>query len=134
MPALTMELLPVAAEAVMFSSHSSLTTSWQTWRGISRHSWIQLYKNRSSRKIDSQRLFTREEDFPKTFSLTENQFSGKTYLYTIHPCAVRPGHVEVGGVGEEPRDDALADRVHVSRRRGGNLVPPHGPQHLNRTV
>ena len=86
MPALTMELLPVAAEAVMFSSHSSLTTSWQTWRGISRHSWIQLYKNRSSRKIDSQRLFTREEDFPKTFSLTENQFSGKTYFYSIGPC------------------------------------------------
>ena len=21
-----------------------------------------------------------------TFSLTENQFSGKTYCYTIHPC------------------------------------------------
>ena len=23
--------------------------------------------------------------YPKTFSLTENQFSGKTYFYTIHP-------------------------------------------------
>ena len=45
----------------------------------------QLYKNRSSRKIDSQRLFSRECDFPKTFSLTENQFSRKTYFYTIHP-------------------------------------------------
>ena len=43
----------------------------------------QLYKNRSSRKIDSRRLFTREYDFLKTFSLTENQFSGKTYFYTI---------------------------------------------------
>ena len=32
----------------------------------------QLYKNRSSRKIDSQRLFSREYDFPKTFSVTEN--------------------------------------------------------------
>ena len=48
--------------------------------------------------------------------------------------AVRAGHVEVGGVGEEPRDDALADRVHVSRRRGGNLVPPHCPQHLQSTM
>ena len=43
----------------------------------------ELYKNRSSRKIDSHRLFSREYDFPKTFSLTENQFSGKTYFYTI---------------------------------------------------
>ena len=38
----------------------------------------ELYKNRSSRKTDSQRLFSREYDFPKTFSLTENQFSRKT--------------------------------------------------------
>ena len=38
---------------------------------------------RSSRKIDSRRLFSREYDFPKTFSLTENQFSGKTYLCTL---------------------------------------------------
>ena len=30
-------------------------------------------------------------DFPKTFSLTENQFSRKTYLYTIHPCACSVG-------------------------------------------
>ena len=42
-----------------------------------------MYKNRSSRKIDFQRLFSREYDFTKTFSLTENQFSGKTYFYTI---------------------------------------------------
>ena len=44
--------------------------------------------------------------------------------------AVGAGHVEVGGVGEEPRDDALADRVHVRRRRLRNLVPSHRPQHL----
>ena len=43
----------------------------------------ELYKNRSSRKVDSRRLISREYDFPKTFSLTENQFSGKTYFYTI---------------------------------------------------
>ena len=30
----------------------------------------QLYKNRSSRKINSKRQFSREYDFPKTFSLT----------------------------------------------------------------
>ena len=42
-----------------------------------------LYKNRSSRKINSRRLFPRVHDFPKTFSLTENQFSGKTYFHTI---------------------------------------------------
>ena len=42
-----------------------------------------MYKNRSSRKIDSWGLFSREYDFPKTFSLTEKQFSGKTYFCTI---------------------------------------------------
>ena len=45
--------------------------------------WDKLYKNWSSGKIDSRRLFPREYDFPKTFSLTENQFSGKTFFYTI---------------------------------------------------
>ena len=38
----------------------------------------ELYKNRTYRKIGSRRLFSREYDFPKTISLTENQFSGKT--------------------------------------------------------
>ena len=52
---------------------------------LSSPHWRQLYKNGSSRKIDSQRLFSREYDFPKTYSLTENQFSGKTYFYTIRP-------------------------------------------------
>ena len=47
--------------------------------------WDELYKNRSSRKMDSRRLFSRENDFPKIFSLTENLFSGKTYFYTIAP-------------------------------------------------
>ena len=45
----------------------------------------QLYKNRSSRKIDSWRLIPREWDFLKTFSLAENQFSWKTFFYTIRP-------------------------------------------------
>ena len=49
----------------------------------SGHCRDELYKNRSPRKIHSRRLFSREYDFPKTFSLTENQFSGKTYFYTI---------------------------------------------------
>ena len=43
----------------------------------------ELYIERSSRKIDSRRLFTREYDVPKTFSLAENQFSGKTHFHTI---------------------------------------------------
>ena len=42
-------------------------------------SWRQLYKNRSSRKIDSKRPLSREYDFPVTYSLTKNQFSRKTY-------------------------------------------------------
>ena len=48
----------------------------------------ELYKNRSSRKMDSQILFSREYDFSKTVSLTEKQFCGKTHFYTIHPCAL----------------------------------------------
>ena len=37
----------------------------------------------SSRKIGTQTLFSIGNDFPKTLSLAENQFSGKTYFYTI---------------------------------------------------
>ena len=55
--------------------------------GAAREHRDELYKKRSSRKIDSRRLFSREWDFPKTFSLTENQFSGKTYFCTIRPCS-----------------------------------------------
>ena len=44
-----------------------------------------MCKIRSSRKINYGRLFSRAKYFPKTFSLTENQFSGKTYLHTIGP-------------------------------------------------
>ena len=66
--------------------------------------WMQLYKNRPSRKINSQRLSSREWDFQKTFSLTENQFSGKTYFYTIRPSLARVAalHVEVGHHAAEP--------------------------------
>ena len=78
------------------------------WRTLC--SWRQLYKNRSSRKIDSRRLFSREKDFQKTFSLTENQFSQKTYLYTIGPCegakgglGGRRGQGPHSGVGQAER-------------------------------
>ena len=39
-----------------------------------------MYKNRSSRKIDFQIVLSREWDFPKTFSLSENQFSAFCHL------------------------------------------------------
>ena len=42
-----------------------------------------MYKSRSSRKIDSQRIFSREYDFPEYLYLSENQFSRKTYFYTV---------------------------------------------------
>ena len=51
--------------------------------------WRQLYKNRSSRTIDFRRLFSREYDFPKTFSLTENQFSGKAFFIQFIPDTLR---------------------------------------------
>ena len=49
--------------------------------------------------MDSRRLFSREYDFQKTFSLTENQFSGKTHFYTI-AFRVLAG----GGGGDEEED------------------------------
>ena len=52
----------------------------------------EFYKNRSSRKIDSRRLFSSEYDFPKTFSLTE--FSGKTYFYAIGSRSFNAGFDE----------------------------------------
>ena len=66
---------------------------------------VQLYKNSSSRKIDSRRLLSREKDFPKTFSLTENQFSRKTYLIQLVPGAVRRGVVV------DVVDEIAADRA-----------------------
>ena len=48
-------------------------------------SWRQLYKNRSSRKIDSQRLFSREYYFPKTFSPTELSFPGRPIFIQFVP-------------------------------------------------
>ena len=50
-----------------------------------RASWRQLYKNRSSRKIDSQRLFSREFDFGKTFSFTEISFVGRPIFIQFIP-------------------------------------------------
>ena len=55
-------------------------------RGRKNANRDQLYKNRSSRKIDSRRLFSSKQDFPKTFCLTENQYYGKAYFSTIASC------------------------------------------------
>ena len=52
---------------------------------LKKFSWGQLNKKRSSRKVDSRVLFSRELDFQKSFSLTENKFSRETYFYTIRP-------------------------------------------------
>ena len=48
--------------------------------------WRQLYKNRSPWKIDSRIIFLREYGFLKTFSLTENQFSRKTFFIQLPPA------------------------------------------------
>ena len=77
----------------------------------------ELYKNRSSRKIDSQRLFLREYDFLKTFSLTENQFSGKTYLYTIASRSFgMEGDVTIGA--RRSTDDINGEEMMEQFRRG----------------
>ena len=70
---------PMAACTVALGSQASATKS------RSLVVWGQLYKNRSSGKIDFQRLSSREYDFLKIFFHTENQFSRKTYFYTIRP-------------------------------------------------
>ena len=64
-----------ARSSTTSSTASAALTAWP--------SRDELYKDRSSRRINSRRLFSREQDFTKTFSLTENQFSGKTHFYTI---------------------------------------------------
>ena len=75
-------------------------SSWGCWCPPSRASWRQLHKNRSSRKINSRILLSREWDFQKTLSLTERQYSGKTYFYTIHASADVLGNA-VGPVPSE---------------------------------
>ena len=77
-------------------------------------------------------------DFPKTFSLTENQFSGKTYFYTIGPWAlslvrlaaedaVREDGVEaddlVGPAPAVPSDAAVG--VELVAEEGLLAVPAH---------
>ena len=48
-------------------------------------SWSQLYKNRSARKIDSRRLFSKEYDFPKTFFLLRICFPGRPIFIQFVP-------------------------------------------------
>ena len=79
----------------------------------------ELYKYRSSRKIDSRRLFSRDYDFPKTYSLTENQFSGKTYFYTIAS--------RLGQMGTGPRTAAAVR----PRRPWTGLTSPWGTKRVN---
>ena len=78
------QLLLEGGERRVEAAHRRLEDDVGREEGGAQH-WSQLCKNRSSRKTDSRRLFSREYDFPKTFSLTQNHFSGKTYLYTIRP-------------------------------------------------
>ena len=77
-----------------------------------RQHWDELYKDGSSRKIDSRRLFSREYEFPKTFSLTENQFSGKTtYFYAIASsprCRHHRGPAALGEEGDRAAEAAAA--------------------------
>ena len=57
-------------------------------------------------------VFSREYDFPKTFSLTENQFSGKTYFYATHPWVLPVESVV-----------AAAQPPHLGVRLAGHAVP-----------
>ena len=67
--------------------------------------------------MDSQRLFSREKDFQKTFSLTENQFSGKTYFYTI--ASRMSGYlVQLGGKGSGGGRDFVQDVVNLLKFLG----------------
>ena len=71
------------------------TESWT--RAPVARGWRQLFRNRSSRKIDSRRLFLREKDFKKTISLTENRFCGKTYFIQFIPGDGFGGRSAAGG-------------------------------------
>ena len=83
-----------------------------------------MYKNKSSRKIDSRRLFSRKYDFMKTFSLTENQFSGKTFMYNFSLVGVDgPDDAALGRV-EHVRHAELLQVERVLRRSPANLRNP----------
>ena len=62
--------------------------------------------------------------FPKTFSLTENQFAGKTYFYTIHPCTVAVDRI----LAEEAEVDVsvvaeVIDGAVGGAGEGGGIAP-----------
>ena len=62
---------------------------------------------------------SRENDFQKPFSLTENQFPGKTYFYKIHPwrgvvVAVQPEGERTAPDPGGP--DRLDDAVNIAVR------------------
>ena len=78
--------LLVPSESSILSRKCLVTLRAESTSASTVSFWRQLYKNRSSRKINSRILLSREWDFQKTLSLTENQFSRKTYFYKIHPC------------------------------------------------
>ena len=52
---------------------------------------------------------SREWDFPKTFSLSENQFSGKTYFYTIAFCHLLAGDLDDAAADAYEPEDADQD-------------------------
>ena len=93
--------------------------------GLQLEFWRQLYKNRSFRKIDSPGIFSREYDFLDTLSLTEDQFSGKTYFSTIRPwrgvvVAVQPEGERAAADPGSP--DCLDDAVDIAVREPANGI------------
>ena len=79
--------------------------------------------HRSSRKIDSQRLFSREYEFPKTFSLTENQFFREDlFLYNSSLAALQRGELAAAAVAELAHGDPfVGERQHSVSLSVGNF-------------
>ena len=78
--------------------------------------WIQLYKIRSSRKIDSQRLFSREYNFRKTFS--ESVFREDLFLYNSSQSASAAPPVARGPRRRSPAPPSCKSRSPRAEGRG----------------
>ena len=57
-----------------------------------------------------------------TFSLTENQFSGKTYSYTIGPCTTAAAGLHAGVCRVLPDQRVVVVLVSVERSRRHRMV------------
>ena len=94
------------------STPSAPNSGSTDWKSPLRSAWDELYKNRSSRKTDSQQE-KRSLGSPILLKIvSENRFSGKTHLYTIGSRMTR------GTSWQRPSWTVLATTILSSKIQG----------------